>query len=224
MRHRSERFRLADDFFSQKLLELEQAGFFRRQQGGGGHAGYVGDDRGDVGRGYDCQRLALLGGALGAQRRQLLGKRFSLLLVVQRARELAPVDLVGFFIGQHPERVFYFFYLQKEPVGSLLNLDRRSGFVNQVNGFVGQEAVGEVTLRELRRRGNGVVTDGNLVKRLVAGLDSLEDLDGFFDVGLVDDNRLEPPLERRVRLDVLLVVFEGGGADAADFAAGQRGF
>ena len=41
-------------------------------------------------------------------------------------------------------------------------------------------------------------------------------------LGRLDDDRLEPPLQRAVLLDVLAVLVEGGGADALDLAAGQR--
>ena len=43
-----------------------------------------------------------------------------------------------------------------------------------------------------------------------------------FDGGVHDD-RLEAALERGVFLDVLAVLVERGGADALDFAAGERG-
>ena len=40
--------------------------------------------------------------------------------------------------------------------------------------------------------------------------------------GLAHEHRLEAPLEGRVLLDVLLVLVERGGADAAQLAAGER--
>ena len=39
---------------------------------------------------------------------------------------------------------------------------------------------------------------------------------------LIDDDRLETPLQGRVLLDVLAVLIERGGADAAQLAARER--
>ncbi len=50
-----------------------------------------------------------------------------------------------------------------------------------------------------------------------------EDRDGVLHARLVDQDRLEAPLERGILLDVLLVLVEGGGPDAVQLAAGQRG-
>ena len=51
----------------------------------------------------------------------------------------------------------------------------------------------------------------------------LQDLDRLVDGRLVDHDRLEPALQRRVLLDVLAVLVQGGGADALHLAAGQAG-
>ena len=56
---------------------------------------------------------------------------------------------------------------------------------------------------------------------LVALLDAAEDGDRVLDRRLADEDRLEPPLEGGVLLDVLAVLVERGGADAAQLAAGQ---
>ena len=57
---------------------------------------------------------------------------------------------------------------------------------------------------------------------LVAVLQSAQDRDGVGNVGLGDVDRLEPPRQRRVLLDVLLVLVERGRADAVQLAARQR--
>ena len=59
--------------------------------------------------------------------------------------------------------------------------------------------------------------------RLVAVPQALEDLDGVFQRGLADLDRLEPTFQRRVLLDVLAVLVERGGADRLQFATGQLG-
>src|SRR5438105_4324244 len=56
---------------------------------------------------------------------------------------------------------------------------------------------------------------------LVPGADAEEDRDRLVDRRLLDHDRLEAPLERRILLDVLAVLVEGGGADALQLAPGE---
>ena len=58
--------------------------------------------------------------------------------------------------------------------------------------------------------------------RFVAVAQTFENLDRFVDGGLADHDGLEPPLERRVFLDVLAELVERRRADALELAAGQR--
>ena len=59
---------------------------------------------------------------------------------------------------------------------------------------------------------------------LVAFLEAAEDGDGVFDGRFADHDGLEAAFEGGVFFDVLAVLVEGGGADAAEFAAGELGF
>jgi hypothetical protein len=76
---------------------------------------------------------------------------------------------------------------------------------------------------ELRRREDRAVEDPHAVVRLVALLEPAQDRDRLLDIGLVDEDRLEPALERGVLLDVLAVLVERRRADAPQLAARQRG-
>ena len=58
---------------------------------------------------------------------------------------------------------------------------------------------------------------------LVLALQAAQDLDRLLDARLRHLDLLEAPRERAVALEVLLVVLERGGADAAQLAAGERG-
>src|SRR5450759_5738184 len=60
--------------------------------------------------------------------------------------------------------------------------------------------------------------------RLITISQTLEDLDGVRQRRLGDPNRLEPPLEGGVLLDVLAVVVQGGRPDRLELATGQHGF
>ena len=67
----------------------------------------------------------------------------------------------------------------------------------------------------------GRVLDLDLVVDLVALLQAAEDGDRVLDRRLADEDRLEPPLQGRVLLDVLAELVERRRADAAELAAGQ---
>ena len=95
------------------------------------------------------------------------------------------------------------------------------GLVHQVDGLVGQETVGDVTVRELHGGNDGIILDAHLVVVLVAFLQSAQDGDAAQRVRFVDHDGLEPSLERLVFLEILLVFVERGGTDAPQFAAGQ---
>ena len=103
-----------------------------------------------------------------------------------------------------------------------LDAQARAGLVDEVDGLVGQVPVGDVAVGQVGRRDEGLVGDGDPVVRLVAVAQALEDLDGVGDRGLLDLDRLEAPLERRVLLEVLAVLVERGGADGLELAAGEH--
>ena len=57
---------------------------------------------------------------------------------------------------------------------------------------------------------------------LIALLEPTQDADGVFNRRRVDNDRLEPAFQRRVFFDVLAILVERGGTDAAQLAARQR--
>src|SRR5208282_545833 len=84
---------------------------------------------------------------------------------------------------------------------SLAQLDARSSFVDQIDGLVGQEAVGNVAVRVRDREVDGVVGVSDGVKLLVTVFDAEQNFDS---VGLVRRRNfygLEAALERAVFLD-----------------------
>ncbi len=108
-------------------------------------------------------------------------------------------------------------------LGVDFHLDPRRGFVDQVDCLVGQEAVRDVAMRQLRRRDDRGVGDFDAVVDLVALLQAAQDRDRRFDRRLVDQHFLEAPLERGILFDVLAVFVECRRADAVQLAAGERG-
>src|SRR5205809_45963 len=108
-------------------------------------------------------------------------------------------------------------------LGVDLGAQAGGGFVHQVDRLVGEEAVGDVAVREGRGRNQRGVLDLDAVVHLVALLQPAQDRDGVLDRGLVDQHGLEAALEGRVLLDVLAVLVQRGRADAVQLAAGEHG-
>ena len=103
-----------------------------------------------------------------------------------------------------------------------LDAQAAAGLVDEVDGLVGQVAVGDVAVGEVGRGDEGLVGDRDPVVGLVAVAQALQDLDGVGDGRLVDHDLLEAPLEGGVLLEVLAVLVERGGADGLQLAAGEH--
>ena len=105
---------------------------------------------------------------------------------------------------------------------SLAQLDARAGLVDEVDGLVGQEAVGNVAARVRDGEVDRIVGVADRVELLVAVLDAHDDPDRVFFVGRRDLDGLEAAFERAVLLDRLAILGRRGCADALYFAAGER--
>ena len=106
--------------------------------------------------------------------------------------------------------------------GHRLDAHARGGLVDEVDRLVGQEAVGDVAVRQLGGRLQRLFGDVDLVVRLVAVAQALEDLHGLLHGGLVDRDLLEATLQGRVALEVLAVLVERGRAHGLQLAARER--
>src|SRR5690606_15519371 len=104
-----------------------------------------------------------------------------------------------------------------------LDAEAAGGLVDEVDGLVGQEAVGDVAVGELGGGHDGAVGDADAVVHLVAVLDAAQDGDGVLDGRLLHEHHLEAPFERLVLLGVLPVLVERRRADGAELAAREGG-
>jgi hypothetical protein len=84
-------------------------------------------------------------------------------------------------------------------------------------------AIGEMAAGQAYRRVECAVGDAHAVVKLERALEAAQDRGGERRVGLVDGDQLEAPRQRGVALDAAAVFGGGGGADAAQLAARERG-
>ena len=174
----------------------------------------------DVGHGAERLLLALPLGVHGVRALALLGQRaLELLAPGHRARVVVVAQRLQLDLQLHDVAVDL---VDLGRLGVDLHADPRRGLVDEVDGLVGQEAVGDVALAERRRGDQRRVLDADLVVHLVALLEPAQDRDGVLDARLAHVHRLEAALERGVLLDVLAVLVQRGGADRAQLAAGQH--
>ncbi len=99
----------------------------------------------------------------------------------------------------------------------------RSCLVDEVNGLVGKESVGDVALREGDCGDNRFVADTHLVVVLIALFQTSEDGDGGCFVRLVDHHFLESAFEGFVFFEILLVFVERRSANRSEFASRKCG-
>ena len=109
-------------------------------------------------------------------------------------------------------------------LGVDFHLDAGGRFVDQVNRLVRQKAVGNVTVRKLRRRDNRRVGNLDTVVQLITLLQPAQNGDGRLNCRLIDLNLLEAALQRGVFFNVLAVFIERRRPDAVHLATRQRRF
>ena len=138
--------------------------------------------------------------------------------------------LLGGVIGLLHERLLLDLQLGELTRGGV-DLDRHAvelhaqaacGLIDQVDGLVGQEAVGNVAIGEVGGRHERAIGDMHAVEDLVLLLEATQDRDGILDGRLADHHGLETTGERRILLDVLAVFVERGRADRMQVATGER--
>ena len=143
------------------------------------------------------------------------------LAVAQRGGLLEVLDLDGrLFLPPHLEDGV----LHLSQVGGgahVLDALARRGFVDQVDGLVGQEAVADVAVGQVGRGFEGLVGDAHPVMGLVALAQTGQDLLRLGNAGLLDQDLLETALESGVLGQMLAVLVEGGGPDGLQLAPGQ---
>ena len=219
--HRGHRFVLTHDALAQFVFQPEQPLrlLFRKLCHGNGRA--FGHDFRNI---LFVHEQFLLCPVLSPVLLFLRDFRFELfyLGVEFRARlEVAPFHVVVEVDIQFADLFFLVLYaLRKHEVGHLLP---RHCLVHQVDGFIGQEAVGDVPVGEYRRRFQGGVRYLHAVVLFVFAAQSLQDDFRFVHRGRFNHNGLQSAFQRRVLFDILGVFVYGGGAYRLQLAPCQHG-
>ena len=126
-----------------------------------------------------------------------------------------------FFVGAHASDILVE-ALGGGRSGHASDAQSATGLVDEVNRLVGQETVRDVAVGEIRGRDERLVGDLDGVELLVDLAQTLQDLDGHRDRGLLHLDGLEAALEGGVLFDVLAVLVDGRGAHRLQFTAGQH--
>ena len=98
------------------------------------------------------------------------------------------------------------------------------GFVQRINGLVGQGAVGDIAFGKVHAGIDGIRSVGDMVMVLVAVLDVLEDGDGVFGTRRLKCDALETTVKGSVLFNGLSELVDGGGSNALYLAACQGRF
>ena len=104
-----------------------------------------------------------------------------------------------------------------------LHAQTRRRFIDQIDCFIGQKTVGDITIGQSRRRNDRAIRDADAVMQLILFLQTAQDRDCVCDAWLAHENRLEAPRESRIFFDIFTVFVQGRGTDAMQFAARQSG-
>ena len=99
-----------------------------------------------------------------------------------------------------------------------------TGLIENIDGFVRQETVAHVPVAQQHALLNGLVGVHHVVVVLVLVLDVVQDFNRLLGRGGVHHHHLETTGQSTIFLNVLAVLIQRGGADALNFAPGQRRF
>ena len=102
--------------------------------------------------------------------------------------------------------------------------NHRAGFINQIDGFVRQKPVGNITVRQRGRRDNRVVHDLHTVENFVTLLQTAKNGDCVRHSRFIHQNRLETAFKGRVFFDILSVFVKGRGADTVKLSPSEHRF
>ena len=218
LRHQMHGLVLPDDLLFQlalkvcQLCELGLPNFDRR------NAGPQLDDLGHIVHGHlDLAGSCLLCGQVGFELCNA-GLALGHALVVDGLVHIRILHL-GFFLLEGIQLLLHPKILGNDRVGQIA---AGAGFVQQVDGLIGQEAVQDVPLGEHHSPLHHKVAHLYTVVVLVVFLNAPQHLDGVLNGRLSHLHGLEAPLQRSILFNVLAVLVKGRSTNDLNFSAGKR--
>ena len=156
----------------------------------------------------ELRRAFLQVGQLLLQMRQSLARRMVLFLLECGLLNLQLQNLAFQLINLHRHRV-------------QLHTQTRGRLIHQIHCLVRQEPVGNIAIRQLRCTHQRAVLNANSVVHLIALLEPAQNCDRLLDRRFLHRHGLEPPLQRRIFLDVLAILIQRRRANTAQFPTRQ---
>ena len=218
---------LADDAGFETFVQLCKALQLILADGGGGNLCPELDNAGEVihrqCRARLCVQLPQLGLALHLTASEL--RDTGVALVEHLLRKFLPLGRIGAHqrLALEADVLQILLRLHAAVDVRMLEIDVGAGLVNEVDGLIRQEAVGNVALAEQDSLTAHLIADDDAVVFLIVRGDAAQDLHAVLDRRFIDRDRLETALKRGVLFDMLAVLGEGRGADDLDLASGKGG-
>ncbi|MNC12095.1 hypothetical protein D3C75_598080 [compost metagenome] len=212
-------FVLADYPVMQNVFHLQETFGFLFGQLPDRHSGPACHDLGDIIRRYHGVGAALLFLPLVAGGFQLFAELLLGIPECSSLLELLALHRGVLLLAHILQLLLHLLQAGRYGVGLQANLG--AGFVDQVNGFVRQEPVGNIAVGELHGLNNGFVRNFYPVMGFITVAESVQNLHSLLRCRLIHSNGLEASLQSGVLLNVFAVFIQRGGADALQLAAGQ---
>ena len=105
-----------------------------------------------------------------------------------------------------------------------LGLDQCAGFIHQVDGFIRQETVGDITVRKCCRCHQGTIRNFYSMIYLIPFFQSTKDGNGIFHGRFIHQYRLETTFQSGIFFDILTVLIQCGCTDTVQFSTGKHRF
>ena len=125
----------------------------------------------------------------------------------------------GFLLNSGLQTAFQLSKIQRGGLAGQIN--HGGSFIHQIDRFIGQKSVRQVTHRKGNGGLDGFAGDFYAVVCLITVTQALQNRNSLLLGRLAHHHRLKTPFQRSILLDILAVFINGGGAHTLQLSAGQ---
>ena len=97
----------------------------------------------------------------------------------------------------------------------------RSRLIHKINRLIRQKSIGDISVRKLDSRNQGIILNTHLVMILISLLQAAHDRNRSSRRRLLNHHHLETPLKSLIRLEILLILIQGGRTYSPELASGK---